>query len=54
MESSHVKKNVQWLLVDMVRQGARKLDDFKTMFNPSAEHPTFWIILNKSVFALIA
>lgn len=36
---SHVKKNVQWLLLDMVKQGARKLDDFKTMFDPSAEHP---------------
>lgn len=36
---SHTKKNVQWQLVDMVRQGARKLDDFKPMFDPSSEHP---------------
>jgi len=38
---SHVRKNVQWLLLDMVQQGARKLDDFETMFDPSAEHPYF-------------
>jgi len=36
---SHTKKNIQWQLVDMVRQGARKLDDFKSMFDPSSEHP---------------
>ncbi len=36
---SHTKKNVQWQFLDMVKQGAHKLDDFKPMFDPSAEHP---------------
>ena len=36
---SHIKKNVQWRLFDMVKQGARKLEDFKPMFDPSAQHP---------------
>ncbi|MGO9620035.1 MAG: AbiV family abortive infection protein [Desulfobaccales bacterium] len=36
---SHTKKNVAWVLMDMVKAGARKLDDFLPMFKEDAEHP---------------
>jgi len=35
---SHTKKNMTWLLLDMVSQGARRLEDFLPMFYPNAEH----------------
>jgi AbiV family abortive infection protein len=36
---SHTKKNVGWLLPQLVGQGARKLDDFKPLFEESSDHP---------------
>ncbi len=36
---SHTRKNVSWLLPQLVEQGARKLDDFKTLFEESSDHP---------------
>jgi AbiV family abortive infection protein len=36
---SHTKKNVCWLLPQLVASGAKKLDDFKCLFNEDAEHP---------------
>jgi len=36
---SHTKKNVAWILIDMIKAGARKLDDFIPMFKEDAEHP---------------
>jgi AbiV family abortive infection protein len=36
---SHTKKNVSWVLPQMVEQGARKLDDFKSLFEESSDHP---------------
>jgi AbiV family abortive infection protein len=36
---SHTRKNVLWTLSDMVRYGARKLDDFGPMFDPESDHP---------------
>lgn len=36
---SHVKKNVLWVFHDLVVRGARKLDDFKLLFDENAEHP---------------
>jgi AbiV family abortive infection protein len=36
---SHTKKNVSWLLPQLVEQGARKLDDFKPLFEESSDHP---------------
>jgi AbiV family abortive infection protein len=36
---SHTRKNVLWILSDMVQRGARKLDDFGPMFNPESDHP---------------
>jgi AbiV family abortive infection protein len=36
---SHTKKNVSWLLPKLMEQGARKLDDFKTLFEESSDHP---------------
>lgn len=36
---SHTRKNVLWILRDMVRGGARKLDDFGPMFDPESDHP---------------
>lgn len=36
---SHTNKNVQWLFPQLVAQGARKLDDFRPLFEKDAEHP---------------
>jgi len=36
---SHTKKNVNWLLPQLAEQGARKLDDFKPLFEESSDHP---------------
>ena len=36
---SHTRKNVLWILSDMIRRGARKLDDFGPMFDPESDHP---------------
>ena len=36
---SHVRKNVLWLFPQLVADGARKLDDFKELFEKESEHP---------------
>lgn len=36
---SHTRKNVTWLLPQLVMEGARHLDDFVTLFESKAEHP---------------
>jgi len=36
---SHTKKNVSWLLPQLAEQGAKKLDDFKPLFEESSHHP---------------
>jgi len=36
---SHTKKNVSWLLPQLMGQGAKKLDDLKPLFDPSSDHP---------------
>lgn len=35
---SHTKKNVMWLLPQLVSNGARRLDDFKILFEEDAKH----------------
>ena len=36
---SHTSKNVQWILLDLVRGGARKLDEFRSIFDNNSDHP---------------
>jgi AbiV family abortive infection protein len=36
---SHTKKNVAWLLPELVAQGARTLEDLRPLMDPDAEHP---------------
>jgi AbiV family abortive infection protein len=36
---THTKKNVNWLIPDLVKAGARKLEDFRPMVEGDAEHP---------------
>jgi AbiV family abortive infection protein len=36
---SHVSKNAAWILADLLKIGARKLEDFRPMFENDAEHP---------------
>ncbi|MDR3371305.1 MAG: AbiV family abortive infection protein [Rhodoferax sp.] len=36
---SHTRKNVQWLLPELAVKGARKLEDFRSLFEEGAEHP---------------
>jgi AbiV family abortive infection protein len=35
----HTKKNVAWLLPQLVAEGARGLDDFRPLFGKNADHP---------------
>ena len=35
---SHTKKNVMWLLPQLIREGARQLDDFRDLFKLDSEH----------------
>jgi AbiV family abortive infection protein len=36
---SHTKKNVFGLMPELVRKGARKLEDFQPIFDPTLKHP---------------
>lgn len=36
---SHTRKNVQWLLPELAKKGARKLEDLRPLFEEDAEHP---------------
>jgi AbiV family abortive infection protein len=36
---SHTKKNVAWLLPELVGKGAKKLDDFRALFDEKSDHP---------------
>jgi AbiV family abortive infection protein len=36
---SHTSKNVGWLLPQLVAKGARKLDDFRPLFEKDSDHP---------------
>lgn len=36
---SHAQKNVAWILPQLVLQGARRLEDFRPLFESDAEHP---------------
>lgn len=36
---SHTRKNLKWILPDLVADGARKLDDFRPLFDKSSDHP---------------
>ena len=38
---SHTKKNVSWLLPQLVANGAHKLDDMRPLFNEASDHPYF-------------
>lgn len=35
---SHTRKNVAWIVPDLVRAGARKLEDFRQLYGADAEH----------------
>ena len=35
---SHTKKNFLWLMPQLIMKGARRLDDFRPLFEPEAEH----------------
>jgi AbiV family abortive infection protein len=37
---SHIRKNVMWLLPQLVADGARKLDDFRPLFDRTSDHPS--------------
>jgi len=36
---THTSKNAAWILADLLKSGARKLEDFRPMFENDAEHP---------------
>lgn len=36
---SHTKKNLNWILPDLVAKGARKLEDFRPIVDQSSDHP---------------
>jgi AbiV family abortive infection protein len=35
---SHTKKNVLWMFMGLVRKGARRLDDFRPLFDENSDH----------------
>jgi AbiV family abortive infection protein len=37
---SHTKKNAMWVFPQLFAQGARRLDDFGSLFDEGAEHPS--------------
>lgn len=37
---THTSKNEMWPLIDLLRQGARRLRDFRPLFIEEADHPT--------------
>jgi AbiV family abortive infection protein len=36
---SHTKKNINWIVPQLVAQGARRLDDFRQIADDSSDHP---------------
>jgi AbiV family abortive infection protein len=36
---SHTRKNAQWLLPQLVIEGARKLEDLRALFDKASDHP---------------
>lgn len=36
---SHTKKNINWILPELVAKGARRLDDFKPIVDSASNHP---------------
>ncbi len=36
---SHTKKNINWILPELVAKGARRLDDFKPIVDSASDHP---------------
>ena len=36
---SHTKKNVSWILPELIAKGARKLEDFRPIFDSTSDHP---------------
>ena len=36
---SHTEKNIAWILPDLVLKGARKMSDFREIFNRESDHP---------------
>ncbi len=36
---THTKKNILWLMPQLIAEGARRLDDFGSLFINEAEHP---------------
>jgi AbiV family abortive infection protein len=47
---SHVKKNVLWSFPQMIYKSAKKLDDFRSIFHQTSEHPYLLDQLKQSVF----
>jgi len=45
---SHTRKNTMWLLPKLVSEGARQLDDFRSLFEEEAEH-TFLLDIIKQI-----
>ncbi len=47
---SHTKKNVSWIFLDLVRKGARKLEDFKPIFDTRNDHGKFLDAVKQECF----
>lgn len=46
----HTKKNIKWIMPELFIKGARQLEDFKSMFEPEAEHPYILDMLKQISF----
>lgn len=47
---SHKAKNAHWLLIELALKGARKVDDFRPMFDKSSNHSEFLDKLKQDMF----
>jgi AbiV family abortive infection protein len=47
---SHTKKNVGWIFLDLVRKGARKLEEFRPMFDTRSGHGKFLDAVKQECF----
>jgi AbiV family abortive infection protein len=47
---SHTRKNASWIFLDLVRKGARKLGDFRPIFNTRSGHGKFLDAVKQECF----
>lgn len=47
---SHAKKNVNWIFVDLFERGAKKLEDFRPIYDPQSRHGEVLDVVKQDCF----